>query len=168
MAEKYPRVSISGSFALQGQDIGDTINADSFLLQAGPRVSIPIFDSGRITSRITQAQSEQRQALSSLRQHMIQVVAEVETAEMRRSHAEERVSRLLTSQAAASDTEALALDRFDAGSTDFLDVVEARSERLIIERTRVLAQRDAILRLIDLYVALGGGWEPTHSETNAQ
>lgn len=159
-AERFPRVTLSGSIALQGPDLGDVVSPDSFVLQAGPSISLPVFQGGRIRSRIFEAESESRRALARLQASVIDALAEVETASMRRVKAEERVARLGEAEAAARDAEALSSDRYTAGQVDFLDVTEARRSRLAIERSRVAAERDAIFRLVDLYASLGGGWGP--------
>ncbi len=157
-AERYPRVSLSGSIALQGPDAGDVVNPEAFVLSAGPSISVPIFEGGRIESRVNQAESDQRRALLGLRGAVIGALAEVETASMRRIRAEERVTRLVEAEASARDAEELSVARYTAGRVDFLDVTEARRARLAIERSVVTAERDALLRLVDLYTALGGGW----------
>ena len=154
----YPRVTLSGSLTLQGPDAGDVVNPDAYILQAGPSISLPIFEGGRIRSRVLQAESVQRQALLRLRSAVLSALSEVETASVRRARTEDRVSRLETAEAAARDAEDLAFDRYTAGTVDFLDVTEARRARLSIESERVAAERDATLRLVDLYAALGGGW----------
>lgn len=157
-AERFPRVSLSGSIALQGPDLGDTVNPDAYVLSAGPSISLPIFEGGRIRSRVLLAESEQRQALIRLQLSVIEALAEVETASMRRARAEDRAGRLKEAEAAALDAEELSSDRYTAGRVDFLDVTEARQSRLAIQRTRLAAERDALLRLVDLYASLGGGW----------
>ena len=157
-AERYPRVALSGSLALQGMDIGDVVNPDAFVLSAGPSISVPVFEGGRIDSRIAQAESVERQAMLGLRASVIEAFAEVETASMRRARSEERVDRLGAAEASALDAEELSVARYTAGRVDFLDVTEARRARLAIERSRISAERDALLRLVDLYAALGGGW----------
>ncbi|MEL6739204.1 MAG: TolC family protein, partial [Planctomycetota bacterium] len=158
-AAALPRFSLSGAVALQGPDAGDMINPDAYILSAGPSISLPIFDGARIASRVDQAESDQRRALLRLRAATLAAFAEVETASMRRARAEERAALLVDAERSADDAEALALDRYTSGAVDFLDVTEARSRRLVIERDRTRAERDAILRLIDLYTALGGGWD---------
>ncbi|MEM7628385.1 MAG: efflux transporter outer membrane subunit [Planctomycetota bacterium] len=158
-AAALPRFSLSGAVALQGPDAGDMINPDAYILSAGPSISLPIFDGARIASRVDQAESDQRRALLRLRAATLAAFAEVETASMRRARAEERAALLVDAERSADDAEALALDRYTSGTVDFLDVTEARSRRLVIERDRTRAERDAILRLIDLYTALGGGWD---------
>ncbi|MEM8757860.1 MAG: efflux transporter outer membrane subunit [Planctomycetota bacterium] len=159
-AERFPRVTLSGSIALQGPDVDDVIDMDAYVLQAGPRITLPLFEGGRIRSRVQQAESEQRQAELRLRSAVLDALAEVETASVRRARAEERADRLLQAEAAARDAETLSTDKFTAGQVDFLDVTEARRSRLGLERERVVAERDTLLRLIDLYTALGGGWDP--------
>lgn len=158
-ADRFPRVSLSGSIALQGPDLGDTVNEQAFVLSAGPSISFPVFEGGRILSRVLQAESEQRQALIRLQSSVISALSEVETASIGRARAEERVTRLRDAEAAALDAESLSMSRYTAGQVDFLDVTEARQSRLTIERSRVAAERDSLLRLIDLYASLGGGWD---------
>jgi len=159
-AERLPRVTLSGSISLQGPDLGDAFNPDAYLLQAGPGISLPVFQGGRIRGRVLQAESRQRAALVRLEAVVLDALAEVETASMRRVRSEERAAGLAAAEAAARTAEDLSADRYNAGRVDFLDVTEARRSRLAIERARVSAERDALLRLIDLYASLGGGWAP--------
>lgn len=167
-AERYPAVALSGSLSLQGPDIGDAVNPEAYILRFGPSITLPIFRGGRIDSRVMEAESERRAALTRLRAATLAALSEVETAAMRRVRAEERVERFAAALAAAEDAERLSLDRYTAGAVDFLDVTEARSERLAIERDQTVAERDATLRLIDLYAALGGGWTNAPSAERQQ
>lgn len=167
-AERLPRVTLLGSITLQGPDASDAVNPEAYVLQAGPTISLPIFQGGRIDARVQQAESEQRQALIRLQAAALDALAEVETASVRRAQAEARAERFREAEAAARDAETLSQDRFSAGRVDFLDVTEARRARLAIERSVVVAQRDALFGLIDLYAALGGGWDaPALSPTAA-
>ena len=157
-AERFPRVALAGSIVLQGPGVDDAVNPDAYILSAGPSISIPIFDGGRIRSRVLEAESEQRQAFIRLQDSVINALAEVEISSMRRASAAERVVRLSEAESAAQLSEDLSVDRYRSGQTDFLSVTEARRSRLSIGRSRVTAERDELLRLVDLYTALGGGW----------
>lgn len=164
-AERFPRVSLLGSISLQGPDIGDAVNPEAYVLQAGPSISLPIFQGGRIDARVQEAESGQRLAMIRLRAVAIDALAEVETASVRRSRAAERAERFRAAEAAARDVESLSMDRYTAGRSDFLDVTEARRTRLSIERSVVAARRDELLGLIDLYASLGGGWAGPSTNT---
>lgn len=158
-ARRYPSVSVTGLLALQGQSSADMTNPDARVLRVGPTLTLPLLDGGRIDADVALAESDERLALTRLRRTVVEAIAEVESAAAQRARAEERVARLEDAERAARDTESLALDRYRAGAVDFLDVTEARTRRLAIERDRRLAERDAFARLVDLYAALGGGWD---------
>ena len=158
VAERYPRVSLSGSLVLQGPELGDVTDFDARVLRVGPQVALPLFQGGRITAGIERARARQRESVALLRRAVLEAQSEVETAAARRFRSAERVSRLAEAVTAAQDTEDLARDRYTAGASDFLSVTEAVTTRLAIERRRVTAERETLLRLVDLYAALGGGW----------
>jgi len=158
-AERYPRVVVSGTFAFQGTDAGDVVNPDAFGFTIGPTITVPLFEGGRIRARINVAESETRQAALRLQRSLITAIGEVESAAVLLRRTEERAKRLTSAERSALDTESLATDRYQAGVVDFLDVTEATTQLLAIRRERVVVERDATLRLIDLYAALGGGWD---------
>ncbi len=157
-ADRYPRVSFSGSFELQGPDLGDLTNPDADVLQLGPSVSLPIFQGGRIDANVQMAESRRRQAHLRLEQTALSAVAEVETAVARLGAAERALERLQQAEAAAADAESLAVVLYEAGNVDFLNVTDAVAERLDIRRRRVVTQRQTLVQLVNLYTALGGGW----------
>ncbi len=163
-AEHYPRVSLSGSLLLGGPDIGDAVNPETFLLSVGPALSIPLLDGNRIGSSIQAAESLERQALLELRHATLRALNEVESAITDHRSTRRSADDLLSAEAAASDTQSLATQRYRAGVTDFLDVTEANTQRLVIRRERLASERDTTLALIDLYVALGGGWSDVTQE----
>ncbi|MEM8782461.1 MAG: TolC family protein [Planctomycetota bacterium] len=159
IAERYPRVSLTGSLVLQGPDVGDTINDQAHLLNVGPSITLPLFQGGRILSNIALAESEQRRALLELEQTVVVALTEVEAAAAQYRQFARQADGFAAAQAVAEDVEALSLDRYEAGAADFLEVTDATTQRLAIERQRVAAQRDTQLQLALLYAALGGGWE---------
>ncbi|BAM05108.1 efflux transporter outer membrane subunit [Phycisphaera mikurensis] len=157
-AERFPRVTLSGSLRLQGPQVGDATDWDARVLQLGPSVSLPLFQGGRIRANVVRADARRRESLALFERAVVEAQREVETAAVRRFRGAERVRRLAAAAAAAVDTETLARDRYTAGASDFLSVTEAVTTRLGIQRLKVNAERETLLRLIDLYAALGGGW----------
>ena len=65
------------------------------------------------------------------------------------------------SEAARAATEAakLSVARYQAGSVDFLGVVDSERVRLLNEQLRVVALKNQLLATVRLIKALGGGWE---------
>ena len=54
----------------------------------------------------------------------------------------------------------VALLRYDAGRTSFLEVIDAQRTLLAAETLRIAAARDAKLSIVDFAKSLGGGWSP--------
>ncbi|MEM8495383.1 MAG: TolC family protein, partial [Planctomycetota bacterium] len=133
-------------------------NPDAYLLSVGPSITLPLFQGGRISSNIALAESGQRQALLALEQTVVSALAEVESAAAQFRQTTRQAKQLAEAQRVAEDVEALSLDRYQAGAADFLEVTDATTQRLSIERQRVAATREAQLQLASLYAALGGGW----------
>ena len=157
-ADRYPRVVFGGSFVLGGSDIGDLVDPDTRVLSFGPRVTLPLFDGGRIRSNITRAESDARSAHLRLEQRALNAVREVETAVVRLGRSRDRVTELEAAFDSARDAEQLATSLYSAGSIDFINVLEARTERLTIEELLATARLDVLNEFVSISVALGGGW----------
>lgn len=163
-AERFPRVSIAGSFAFSGPDAGDMLNPDARALSIGPTISLPVFSGGRIAAQIEQAGSRARQALARLESAAVVAVQEVRTALSGRQRSDERIGSLEEAAREAADAEALARDIYGVGRTDFLAVIEAQAALLEVDRLLAQARRTRLERMIDLYTALGGGWAPAQGD----
>lgn len=158
-AEKYPRVTLAGSFVLGGTDAGDMFSLPTRVLSVGPSVTLPVFQGGRIRAAIAQAESESRGAMITLQQRVLRAIGEVETALVRQDRADRRVGLLREAAEAAADAERLALSLYRAGRTDFLTVLEAQSERLQIDDLLARAVLERNSEAVNLFRAVGGGWD---------
>jgi NodT family efflux transporter outer membrane factor (OMF) lipoprotein len=158
-ADPYPRVVFSGSFVLGGSDIGDLVDPDTRVLSFGPRVTLPLFEGGRIRSNITRAESEARSAHLRLEQRALNAVREVESTLARLGRARDRLTELESAFDSARDAEQLASSLYNAGRIDFINILEARTERLAIEELLATARVDLLDESVNLSIALGGGWD---------
>jgi outer membrane protein TolC len=61
--------------------------------------------------------------------------------------------------AAARRTEFLARDRYNAGLTDFYNVLDAQRALLELEDELTLSRAEVASNLARLYKAMGGGWK---------
>ena len=102
----------------------------------------------------------------ALRQAVLVAVEETEGALARLQRGRERVRALTDAASAARRAERLADDLFEAGSTSFLAVIDARRERNRLENDLITARQAVLAATVQLYRALGGGWqvEPTPAE----
>ena len=161
-ADFYPDVTLTGNGALQALEFRDLNTWAARTYGFGPQISIPIFEGGRLKAQLDLANDQQKAAAISYRKTLLGALHDVDNA-LTALHADQTRSIALT-KAVGEDKEALILarERYKKGLDDYLDV-------LIAERTLFQAQMqaeassgDERTAMIQLYKALGGGWETAH------
>ncbi len=159
MADLYPQVSLGGSVGLGGpvSTIGSIGNA--FSLSLGPLVSWTFPNRRIVRSEITQAGALADNALAQFDGTVLESLRQTETALS--AYARERDRRVALERAradaATAADQAGRLYRF--GRTDFLSLLTAQTALSTAEAN--LATSDALVidRQVDLFRALGGGWQ---------
>jgi outer membrane protein, multidrug efflux system len=159
-AERYPRVSLTGTVALRAQDV-DTLfgGADALSYSLGPGLSIPLFTGGRIDSEVAFREARAEEARLAFERTLLEAIAEVETAGEGVVRTRQRVERLEAAVESARAAAALAQELFDAGLRDLLQVVDAQRAQVATEDELLVAWQAALARTVELYRALGGGWD---------
>jgi outer membrane protein TolC len=119
--ERYPVIAANGNYG----DIGPTFGQShgDFRFQAG--VSVPLFTGGRIKGDITQAEASLRQRKAEAENLRGQIDYDVRTAFLNASAAKEQVEVAKQNVELANESLARSRDRFSAGVTDSVEVVQA-------------------------------------------
>ena len=105
-------------------------------------------------------QAAARGAEAAYRATVLGALADVENALLARGAAEDRVRSLTRAVEAAEAAAELARSQYQSGLTDYQTLQSAEQSLLSARDGLVLAQADQANALIQLYLALGGGWEP--------
>ncbi|WP_375382366.1 efflux transporter outer membrane subunit [uncultured Sphingomonas sp.] len=159
VANFYPDISLGGNFGFESLHLGNLFDAASRQFMIGPSIDLPIFQGGRLTGTLRLRRSQQREAALQFRQTVLQAWHDVDNAMV--AYAEAQHRRVAAASTSEADARALraADQQYRQGTTSLLDVIAAQEGILQGENTVAQAQADLALRLIDLYRALGGGWE---------
>jgi len=163
-----PRISLSGTFALQAEDVGDLGSSGSMSYRLGPAFSWPLFQGGRIRSNIDAVESRLEQAVLQYRQIVLTALEEVESAWVSYQLERDRYALILRSVAAAERSVEQVHTLYENGLVPFLNVLDA--ERSLVEQHDLLAQsRGQIFRgMVQIYRALGAGWDHPQNEPAAE
>ena len=157
-ADLYPKFTLIGSIGLEALSFSNPSSASSWTLSGGPKVTWAIFKAGAIRQNIEAQSALQEQYLTAYEAAVLSALEEVENALV--AYAEEQLRRQSLSEAiqAAQKAAELAQHKYQAGLTDFSNVLDA--ERSLLSFQDQLAQSDGTVtsNLVRLYKALGGGW----------
>ena len=158
IATYLPRLSLTGSGGLSSIRSSDLFNSGSKLWSLGPELDLPIFQGGRGFSDRAQAEAAYREALENYRDTLLTAVRETEDSLADAKHLARSSEARENSAAAAGRASALTRKRYDAGVTDYFEVVDADRTLLTEQRAALATDLNRALAATRLIQALGGGW----------
>ncbi len=167
-ADLFPRVVFNGSLGVQAPSFSELGQSGTETWGFGPRLTWAALDLGHVRARIHAAGARAEAALAAYERTVLTTLEEAENALVDFGREEARQNFLRESVEASETAAALARQRFDAGATDFLTVLDA--ERVLLEAADQLArsQTRTATALVAVYKALGGGWEMATPPQTAQ
>jgi outer membrane protein, multidrug efflux system len=159
VADLFPRVTFTGTVGLVADSfdgLGDS-GSDAYLI--APGISWAAFDLGRVRARIAGAQARADGALLRYEQSVLRALEETENSLVAHARARERLVHAEQAASANGIAADLARLRFEGGTSDFLQVLDAERSQLEAEDRLAQARTEAATSLIAVYKSLGGGWE---------
>ena len=159
VANFYPDLSLTGNLGIRATDASYITNWASHFYSAGPSLSLPIFEGGRLTANLRLARAQAVEAALRYRATVLNALREVEDGLVSfRSDRVER-DRLVGVVRSADETLALSTNRYLHGLSDYLSVLDA--QRTLESNRQALVQQDMTLAndVVTLYRAVGGGWQ---------
>lgn len=159
-ADFYPRISLGASMGNQALQLSDLGSWDSRNFAIGPSISLPLFDGGRRSGTLALSEARQQEAALAYRKTVLTAWHEVaEAADAVRAQ-QQRHASLATAAEQTQQALGYAREQYRAGSVDFLNVLTAQDALLRTEAALTESRAAAALAQVDLYKALGGGWQP--------
>jgi NodT family efflux transporter outer membrane factor (OMF) lipoprotein len=159
VADFYPKITLDGSIGLQALKFKDLGNWNARQYGLGPTISLPIFEGGRLRATLALRRVEQQEAALNYQQTVLQAWHDVDNALT--AYAAEQKRRDALQEAVVENRRAVDLSRqrYTQGVADFLNVLDA--ERSLLQAQQQLADSTTTVsqNLVQLYKALGGGWE---------
>jgi len=160
-AEQYPRFNLNGTFGYEARGSDSQFSSNSRYWSFGPNFKWNIFDAGAEESAIKVQDAQLEEARVNYERTVLTAFEEVENALKSYKEEKQRNASLRASVKAAKKVNKITVARYTSGLIDFQEVQDA--ERVIFFQEDDLAQSDGNLVqfIIQLYKAMGGGWDNT-------
>ena len=155
----YPTFSFTGDAGLQSAVFSDFVSNPARVFTLGLGLNLPIFDGGKRKEKLNQTLAQEKQALERYANSINIAFKEVNDGLSNVQQEAEKERLLIEATALASKTVEVARNRYEAGYTSYIEVLDA--ERSLIETNVAFLQtREArLLASVSLFKALGGGWQ---------
>ncbi|RYD36140.1 MAG: efflux transporter outer membrane subunit [Verrucomicrobiaceae bacterium] len=132
-AQRYPSLNLSGSLGLNTLTSGKLFNPET-------------------------GKAFEEQAVQTYRSNVLTALSEVEDSLIACKKSAERLEALRQAEVSARSAANLSQQRYEAGVTDILTVLDTQRTLLSLEDNVISSEADRAIAYIQLYKALGGGW----------
>lgn len=158
-AELYPHLSINGTMDWQAAEFSDVFKSSAFGGTIGPGLRWNVLNYGRLLNNIRGQDARFQQSVAAYQQTVLQANEEAENAIVAFLHYTDQIKVLDESARQAQEAERVAQVKYREGEIDFNRLFTVQQLLLNQQERLAGARGNAAQSLIDLYRALGGGWE---------
>ena len=161
-AEFFPQISLTGS---GGGSFGRSSTFSSLMSSQvgiwsyGAQVSQPIFTGGALRGNLRLAESQHQQALIVYQQTIQRAFGDVSDALIGYQKLHQVRVRTENTVADLQESVRLSIMRYRGGTTTYLEVLDGQRSLYSEELTLAEARGNEYQSLVQLYRALGGGWQ---------
>lgn len=158
-AAYFPRISLTGSLGFQSNQLSNLFTGATRVWQFIPQVTQPIFTAGRLRSNVKLAEAQQQIALIQYERAIQTAFREVSDALIQYQKVREVRAKQELLLATLQDRSRLAYMRYRGGVDTLLNALDADRDLFDAELELAQTRRNELLTLVQLYRALGGGWQ---------
>src|SRR5215471_10716943 len=159
-AAYFPTISLTGLLGYESNQLSSLFKGASSTWQFVPQVTQPIFTAGRITSQVRLAEAQQQSALIQYEKAIQTAFREVSDALVQYRRVKEIRTQQVLLVTTLRDRSQLAYMRYRGGVDTLLNALDADRDLFNAELSLTQTERNELLALVQLYKALGGGWQP--------
>jgi len=158
-AAYFPQITLTGNGGFQSSALTSIFTGNAGLFNVGAQLAQPIFTGGRIRNGVRLAEAQEQEAVlvyqntiqQAFRDVSDQLVAYSKNQEFRKQ--QELLTKAAQGAAQLSDV------RYKGGAVSYLEVLTNQTNYFTAQLNLAQAQFNELDSLVQLYHALGGGWQ---------
>jgi NodT family efflux transporter outer membrane factor (OMF) lipoprotein len=155
----YPQISIEGTLGVSSKEVRNLFKGDSLRGEIGPGFQWNILNYGRIRNNVLYQDARFQELVTQYQQTVLKAGGEADSAIVAFLQSQERAKALATSAASWRDGTEILVAQYRAGLIDFFEVAYFEQNLIEQQDEAAQAQGDISLALVEIYRALGGGWQ---------
>jgi multidrug efflux system outer membrane protein len=158
-AQYFPQISLTSLGGSASNQLSSVFSSPNGYWYAAGSISEPIFDGGRIRSNYRLSKAQEQEMLLAYQKTILNAFKDVSNSlvsyKETREHREEQAEQVKS----AADAVRLARLRYSGGNTSYLEVLTTDTDLYSAQLLLAQAQQQEAASLVQLYAALGGGWQ---------
>jgi NodT family efflux transporter outer membrane factor (OMF) lipoprotein len=166
-ANRFPRILLSALFGRQWTEWNALDFGATRFANVAATLALPLYSGGRIQAGIDAANAREQEALAQYERTLLQALEEVEGSLVALRNQGARSQDLDLSVASRERALVRARALYREGQADLLVVLDVERGLLAAQLDRAMHRTDQLLAIVQLYRALGGGWQAAESGATA-
>ncbi len=158
-AAYLPQITLTGEYGYQSTALANLFSGSRRIWSFIPQLTQPIFTAGRITSGVELAEAQQRSALVQYEKAIQTGFRDVSDALVQYQKVREVRAQRESLVTALQDRKRLAYMRYQGGVDTMLNALNSDQDLFVAQLSLAQSRLDELLSLVQLYKALGGGWQ---------
>jgi multidrug efflux system outer membrane protein len=167
VANFFPQIGLTTFFGKASPELSAFSAGSANLWNLGGTMAGPIFQGGRLRAQYRAAKAQFDEARAAYQQTILTSFQEVSDALITRQKLAEEYVYDGQAVVALAESVDLATQRYLNGKSSYYEVLQAQQELYPTQRAQIQTQVGELLAVVQLYKALGGGWQtsPPQSQT---
>src|SRR5215471_17463394 len=158
-AAYFPQIVLTGTGGTQSSALTNLFSGPAAAWSFGAQLTQPLFTAGRIRSGMRLSKAQQEEAALAYQQTIQQAFRQVSDSLIAYTKNQEtRQQQELLTRSAEQATR-LSDVRYRGGATSYLEVLDSDTRYFSAQLNLAQAELNERLALVQVYAALGGGWE---------
>jgi multidrug efflux system outer membrane protein len=158
-AAYFPTISLTGVFGVQSDSLSSLFTGPSRAWTFIPQLTQPIFTAGRLKSNVNFQKAQRDFAITTYQQTIQTAFSDVSNALIQYHRVREVRTQQELLVASLRDASRLAHLRYEGGVDTLLNALVADTALFSAELSLAQTRRDELISLVQVYKALGGGWQ---------
>jgi multidrug efflux system outer membrane protein len=155
----FPEITLTGLYGYASADLSNLISGSQKIWLLSPLINQSVFNAGRTRSGVAFAQALQRDALNGYEQAVQSGFREVSDSLVQYQKVREIREQRDALVNALLDRKRLAYMRYRGGIDTMVNALNSDQDLFAAQLSLAQSQRDGLLSVVQLYKALGGGWQ---------
>ena len=157
-AARFPKLSFMGIVGIGGTGASDLTKLDDFTALIAPQLSWNFLDFGRNAAKVHQAEAVRDEAQAQYRSAVLAALRDAEDSLSRFRYRRITVAALARGKAAADEAATLSRQRYAAGTTTLIDLLDTERRQINAEQDLSVAEAGLTGDFVAIQKALGLGW----------
>jgi len=158
-AALFPSIELTAAGGYESTSLASLVEPANRLYSIGAGLTQPIFEGGALRGQIAYSEARYRELLAAYHKTVLTALGNVESALVAARQTADQLERQRAAVAQARRAYEFSRQQMSAGIVNVLTVLNTENSLFTAEDTLVQVEHARLQALVDLFTALGGGWQ---------